>query len=170
MGRALAAIRMLTNLATPATVALLHHPAWADAAGKEMRGRGHSSLEGEHDGLLSFDRPDRELDEGVIHVRPKDGDYRLIMFAWDRDSMRVVRRDVVGLPLTVDTVASIVSAMDGATVEQVRSQLGTDPQTDKPRFGDDRVRDVLNDAVAAGRLERTGGSGGKPAVYRDVPE
>jgi len=171
MSTVLSAVRMLLNLPTPATVNLLHHPAWADQAGKEMRGRGHSSLEGEHDGLLSFDRPDRERDEAVIHVRPKDGDYQLILIAWDRDTMRIVRRDGVGMPLTIDTAVAIVGGMDGAvTVERVRQALGSDPDTGKPRYSDDRVRTVLNDAVTAGRLTATGGRGGTPRAYMVTEE
>jgi hypothetical protein len=169
MGIVLAAVRMLTNLPTPATVNLLHHPAWADQAGKEMRGRGHSSLEGEHDGLLSFDRPDRERDEAVIHVRPKDGDYQLLLVAWDRDTMRMVRRDILGMPLTLDTAVAIVRGLDGSvTVERVRLALGV--ENGKPRFGDDRVRTVLNQAVEAGRLAATGGKGGAERIYSAMEE
>jgi AAA domain len=166
MNGVLAALRMLTGLPAPATVNLLHHPAWADLAGKEMRGRGHSSLEGEHDGLLSFDRADREKDEAVIHVRPKDGDYQLILIAWDRDTMRIVRRDVMGMPLTIETAVALVSGLGGVvTVDRVRQALGVDTATGRPRFSDDRVRTVLNDAVAAVRLTATGGRGGSQRTY-----
>ena len=171
MGRALAGIRMLTSLPIPATVNLLHHPAWADQAGKEMRGRGHSSLEGEHDGLLSFSRPDREKDEAVIHCRPKDGDYRLILVDWDRDSMRIVERDIVGQPLTTTTAVAIVESLGGsATVKQVRTALGINPATGHHRFSEDRVRAVMNTAASASLLAASAGSGRAERIYTVVTE
>ena len=153
MAVVLAAVRMLTSLPIPASVNLLHHPAWADTGGKETRGRGHSSLEGEHDGLLSFHRPDRAKDEGVIHARPKDGDYRLMPFVWDRGSMLILPRDLTGLPLTAETALEIVDGLGGtATVADVRLALGHDLVSDRPRFSEDRVMTVLNQCEAAGDL------------------
>lgn len=162
MGGVLAALRMLTSLPTPATVNLLHHPAHADGGGKEMRGRGHSSLEGEHDGLLSFHRADRAKDEGVIHARPKDGDYRLMPFVWDRDSMLILPRDLTGTPLTPSTALEIVGGLGGAaTISDVQAALGKDATTGRPRFSEDRIRVVLGGCVDAGTLSEEG----RPKVY-----
>ena len=44
-----------------------------------MSSRGHGSFDGEADGALTFNRPSRSKDEGVIDARPKDGEYRVIL-------------------------------------------------------------------------------------------
>jgi hypothetical protein len=147
------AVRMLTSLAHPATVLGSFHPAKADGGGVAMSSRGHGSFDGEADGALTFNRPDRRKDEGVIHARPKDGEYRVIPFEWNPATRLIEPKDLTGLVLTATTVVDVVRSLGNPTWQDVQMAYGKDP-AGRCRFGEDKVREVLMDATGAGMLVR----------------
>jgi len=81
MAVVLSAVRQLCDAGS--TVLLLHHPSKHGEGTGGIRLRGHTSLWGEVDAVLEFTRPSRESPTGVIRMEPKDGDFRLVQFAWD---------------------------------------------------------------------------------------
>jgi hypothetical protein len=159
---------MLTSLDQPATVLGSFHPAKADGGGVGMSSRGHGSFDGEADGALTFNRPSRSKDEGVIHARPKDGEYRVIPFVWDHETRLILPKDLTGLALTALTVVDVVRTLGNPTWQEVREVYGKDA-TGKYRFGEEKVQKVLNEAATSGLLVKERVSATDPFRFR-VPD
>lgn len=149
----LGAMRMLTNLPKPATVLGSFHPSKADTGGVSMSSRGHGSFDGEADGALTFNRPDRAADEGVIHARPKDGSYQIIPFAFDLDSRMLTARGILGTALTIENTVEIVKQFQNPSLEQIRLAFGKDASTGRFRFGEEKVREKLREAIEEGYIQ-----------------
>jgi hypothetical protein len=87
------------------TVVLLHHP----ARGDQDRGRGWSGIDGEVDGTLLFNRPNKNKTAGHIRVNPKDGEQSRIGFTWDPETFEFEVEDD-----SVCNVETIVRAVRSA--------------------------------------------------------
>ncbi len=151
MSMALAAMRGLVS-DFEATVLLAHHPSKHPTEGAQggARLRGHSSLWGEVDSVLSLHRHSREGTTGTLVADVKDGDRVVLGFEWDIETFR--HRNAASRPLTVDAIRETIALIGGsASGEQIKAEFpGHTARTTERR---------INEAVEAGTVERIGRRG-----------
>lgn len=151
MSVALDAIRQLTS--TGATAALAHHPSKVSGGGV---GRGHGSLDGEVDGTLEFDRPEREGLKLTLGIRPKDGEHRRLGLIWNPDTF-LLEVDPAGV---VPTPALIALALRDLYDPKTGPVTATRLRAEFPAYGERAFRDRLDAAVAAKAIRREGSGSG----------
>lgn len=154
MSVALDAIRELTTHGS--TVALAHHPAKAGGG----VGRGHGSLDGEVDGTLEWDRPEKDKPNVTLAIRPKDGAHRKVRLVWNPDTF-LLELDVLGPPATVGEVAAVVRAVYRETGQPVPTARVA---RDFPNHAERTIRERLADARKAGVVVMVGS--GSATAYR----
>jgi hypothetical protein len=146
MALALAAMRgIVTDYG--ATVLLAHHPAkHSDGAGGATL-RGHSSLFGEIDGVISMRRHARETTTGTLTAEPKDGERVVMGFEWDVDTFRLRPSGIV--LLTIDAIAETIAGAGGSVDgDQIVAAFPGRPER--------TVYQRLTEAIESGAVERIG--------------
>lgn len=131
-----------------ATVLLCHHPSKHGEGNGGARMRGHTSLWGDVDGVLEFTRPDRAVDAGLIRAEPKDGEFALIPFRWNRDTF-LLEADETQRFLTAQVIAEVVREIyreTPLTAETIAARF--------PGHGRTTFRDRLSEAVDLGLIAR----------------
>lgn len=151
MGAALSAMRsIVTDFG--ATILLAHHPNKHPADGAEggARLRGHSSLWGEVDSVLTLRRHSRDGTTGTLVADVKDGARVVLGFEWSVETFRL--RDLGGQPLSIGAIRDTVSRLDGsASGEQIKDAFpGHSPRT---------IERHISDAIDTGAIERIGKRG-----------
>lgn len=146
MAVALAAIRgIVTDYG--ASVLLAHHPNKSGEGEGGARLRGHSSLWGEVDAVLTLRRHSRDGTTGTLVADVKDGERVVLGFEWDVETFRLRPSGIVAL--TIESIADTIAALGGsADGEEIKAAFpGQTPRTTERRIGE---------AIEAGAIERIG--------------
>jgi hypothetical protein len=152
MAVALAAMRgIVTDYG--ATILIAHHPAKHSEGSGGATLRGHSSLFGEIDGVVTMRRHARETTTGTLTAEPKDGDRVVYGFEWSLETFRLRPSGIV--LLTLEAIAEATEQLgDEATGDAIAAEFpGQNVRTVQRRIGE---------AIEAHLIERIG----KRGAYR----
>jgi hypothetical protein len=149
MAVALAAMRSIVT-DYGATILLVHHPAkHAEGSGGATL-RGHSSLFGEIDGVISMRRHSREITTGTLTAEPKDGERVVLGFEWSPETFRLSLSGTV--LLTLENIGQTVESLgDEVTGDEIAAAF--------PGHSERTIYNRIAQAIEVKIIERTGKRG-----------